>query len=131
MPDISPFIRYRDARTAIAWLTDAFGFEPLFIVDGEGDEVAHAQLRVGDGIVMLSTLKDDPLRMTVPGPEGHSTVGIYITIEDPDAHFARATAAGAAVVHPPTDEDYGGRDYTVRDPEGHIWSFGSYRPGHE
>lgn len=130
MSDIAPFIRYRDARRAIAWLKDAFGFESLFVVDGEGDGVGHAQLRAGDGVIMVSTLRDDALRMTVPGPDGHSTVGIYMTIDDPDAHFARARAAGAAVIHEPMDQDYGGRDYTVRDPEGHIWSFGSYRPGH-
>ena len=130
MSDISPFIRYNDARSAIDFLQRAFGFEPLFVVDGERPgEVAHAQLRAGDGVVMLSTWKDDPIRMAVPGPNGTSTAGIYITVPDADGHFERAKAAGAVIVHEPVDEDYGGRDYTCRDPEGHIWSFGTYRPG--
>ena len=131
MADISPFLRYRDARGAIAWLTSAFGFEPVVVIDGRDGTIGHAQLRAGDGIVMLSTLGEDALRMDVPGPGGRSTVGLYLTVADADAHFERAKAAGAHIIIPPMDQDYGGRDYTCRDIEGHIWSFGTYRPGHE
>jgi uncharacterized glyoxalase superfamily protein PhnB len=131
MPDISPFIRYRDAKAAIAWLNEAFGFDPEFVVEDPDGSIGHAQLRAGDGIIMVSTLKDDSLRMTVPGPDGHSTVGIYITVPDADAHHDRARAAGAQIIMAPVDEDYGGRDYVCRDLEGHVWSFGTYRPGSE
>ncbi|MEX1103430.1 MAG: VOC family protein [Dehalococcoidia bacterium] len=131
MPDISPFIRYRDAKAAIAWLQEAFGFEPEFVQEGSGGSIGHAQLRAGDGIIMLSTLRENDLSMTVPGPDGRSTAGIYVTVPDADAHHDRAKAAGAKIVMPPTDEDYGGRDYVCHDPEGHVWSFGTYRPGSE
>ena len=131
MADISPFLRYRDARAAIAWLTEAFGFEPLFVVDGKDGRVDHAQLRAGDGIVMLSTISDDALRMDVPGAGGRSTAGLYLTVSDADAHFERAKSAGADIIIAPMDQDYGGRDYSCRDIEGHIWSFGTYRPGHD
>ena len=131
MPDISPFIRYRDARTAISWLKEAFAFDPIFVVENDDGSIGHAQLRAGDGIIMVSTLKDDDLGMAVPGPDGRSTMGVYLVVDDADAHYERARAAGAKIVMAPTDEDYGGRDYVCRDPEGHTWSFGTYRPGNE
>ncbi|MGE5595505.1 MAG: VOC family protein, partial [Hyphomicrobiales bacterium] len=60
---------------------------------------------------------------------GGATQDIYCVVPDPDAHFARAKAAGAEILHEPQDEPYGGRDYGTLDLEGHYWSFGSYQPG--
>lgn len=129
-PSIVPFLRYADAAKAIAWLGEAFAFETIASYPDDSGGIAHAELRFGDALVMVSTHHDgDTLGMKLPKDGGGPTMGIYLVIDDVDAHHARAAAAGAKVVHPPTDEDYGGRDYSCLDPEGNIWSFGTYRPG--
>ena len=119
--DISPSLTYRDARAAIDFLEEAFGFEPGLRVE-DGDQIVHAELWVGDSCVML-------------GPERHDGVGrapgsgwTYVVVEDADAHHARAKAAGAEIVMELFDTDYGSRDYAARDPEGNWWNFGTYRP---
>jgi uncharacterized glyoxalase superfamily protein PhnB len=123
MTTFYPSLRYEDAPAAIEWLEKAFGFEREMVVEEDEGRIAHAQLRYGDGIVMLGSERDDGW-----GPHaGRSWV--YVAVEgDVDAHHERARAAGAEVLREPTDQDYGSRDYSVRDPEGNIWSFGTYRP---
>ena len=123
-----PFLRYQDTPAAIDWLVKAFGFEEQMVVPGENGTVAHAQLAFGQGIIMLGTARDDELRVKTPRDLGAVTGGIYIYVDDVDAHCARAKAAGAEIVRGPEDTDYGSREYTARDPEGHLWSFGTYRP---
>jgi uncharacterized glyoxalase superfamily protein PhnB len=128
-PDVIPAIRYKDAPAAIEWLEKAFGFERHMVVDGEGGTIEHAELRVGSGMVMLGTAReDDRFNTRTPGELGATTAGIYVIVEDPDAHFEQARAAGAEIVMELTDQNYGSRDYTARDPEGHLWHFGTYRP---
>ena len=128
---IVPTLRYRDAPAAIEWLERAFGFRKHFVVpDGEGG-VAHAQLTFGNGMVMVSSARDDAFgRMQRPLESRDAPVpqSPYLIVTDVDAHHARALAAGAQVVLPPEDKDYGGRGYGCRDPEGNLWSFGSYDP---
>ena len=128
---IVPTLRYRDAPAAIEWLERAFGFRKHFVVpDGEGG-VAHAQLTFGNGMVMVSSARDDAFgRMQRPLESRDAPVpqSPYLIVTDVDAHHARALAAGAEVVLPPEDKDYGGRGYGCRDPEGNLWSFGSYDP---
>ena len=128
---IMPTLRYRDAPAAIEWLERAFGFRKHFVVpDGEGG-VAHAQLTFGNGMVMVSSARDDAFgRMQRPLESRDAPVpqSPYLIVTDVDAHHARALAAGAQVVLPPEDKDYGGRGYGCRDPEGNLWSFGSYDP---
>lgn len=123
MTTFYPSFRYRDARAAIAWLQDAFGFEPGMVIDGEGGEVVHAQLTFGDGMIMLGSDRDD---------RWGSRVGrgwVYVALDgDVDAHCERARAAGAEIAMEPTDQEYGSRDYAARDPEGNLWNFGTYRP---
>ncbi len=125
-------LRYREAADAIEWLGRAFGFEPLLVVPGDAPgAVTHAQLRCGDALLMLGSWRDDDFgRMqTVPADVGgRVTASSYVVVDDVDAHHARAVEAGAEVVQPPADQDYGGRLYVCRDPEGHLWSFGSYDP---
>jgi uncharacterized glyoxalase superfamily protein PhnB len=122
MPAVFPSLRYRDARRAISFLQEAFGFEPGEVVDGENGTVAHAELWHGDGAVMLGTDREDSYG-------SHVGQGwMYVVIEDADAHYARATAAGAEIVRELEDQDYGSRDYSARDFEGNLWSFGTYRP---
>ncbi|MEX0619042.1 MAG: VOC family protein [Pseudohongiellaceae bacterium] len=131
MSTIIPTLRYTDAVEAVEWLCKAFGFEKHRVIpDGEGG-IAHAQLTFGNGMIMLGSARDDdfgelqrPLS-TVKEPVSQSA---YIIINDVDAHHARAAAEGAVITEPPEDQDYGGRLYSCRDPEGNLWSFGSYDP---
>lgn len=123
-----PFLRYADARTAVDWLCDAFGFERHVIFDGPDGSLVHAELRFGNGVVMLGQSKEDALNLRTPRELGAVTGGVYAYVSDTDAHHARAVAAGAEIVHPLRHTDYGSREYTCRDPEGNLWSFGTYNP---
>ena len=123
-----PFLRYRDAPAAIDWLEKAFGFVERLVIPNENGTVAHAELSLGPGVIMLATARDDDLRMKSPRDLGAVTQGIYVYLEDPDAHCKRARASGAEIIREPDDTDYGSREYTARDLEGHLWSFGTYRP---
>jgi uncharacterized glyoxalase superfamily protein PhnB len=123
-PNIFPALRYKDAPAAIEWLGKAFGFEKQFVVPGEDNTVAHAQLRLGAGMIMMgSGGKPDP-----NNPWATEKYGTYAVVKEIDAHYARAKAAGAEIVRPIADTDYGSREYSVRDCEGHLWSFGTYDP---
>lgn len=120
--------QYRDAHAAIDWLGKAFGFEPLMVHAGDGPAVvAHAELRLGDAIVMVGSAGGSMGHILSPGgkPQIQS---LYVVIDNPDEHYARAKAAGAEMLIDLHDTDYGSRGYTCRDIEGHVWSFGTYRP---
>ena len=120
----SPVLRYDDADKAIRFLTEAFGFTEHAVHRSPDGGVAHAELAYGGGYVGLSS--------RTGGDEGIFDLGpccIYVVVDEIDAHHARAVAAGAEVVYPLTDQDYGSRDYAVRDAEGFVWCFGTYRPG--
>jgi uncharacterized glyoxalase superfamily protein PhnB len=127
---IVPALQYRDAVAAIEFLCRAFGFEKRAVYEGDGGTIAHAQLTLGNGMVMLGSAKDtDYGRMLVrPRDVGGVTMSVYVIVEDCDAHFARAREAGAEILLEPVTQDYGGRDYTCKDPEGHVWTFGTYDP---
>jgi len=121
-----PVLTYRDARSAIAFLRDAFGFEEgaVFARDEDSTVIEHAEMRwpLGGGVMFGTAGKDDsPFGRRVPGNDA-----VYLVCDDPDGLYARATAAGAEVVRGLVDEDYGSRGFTVRDPEGNLWSFGTY-----
>lgn len=126
-----PTLRYRDAAAAIDWLCTAFGFEKHLVVPGEGGTITHAQLVFGNGMVMLGSVRDDDfghLQKPLATPDAPVSQSPYVIVSDVDAHHARAVAAGAKVVMEPEDQDYGGRLYACRDPEGNLWNFGSYDP---
>src|SRR6266576_4362547 len=88
--------------------------------------IAHAQMKLGPGVIMLGSGKHGP---GTDNPWNTVKQGVYVYVEDVDAHYARAKAAGAEIVMELEDTDYGSRGYSVRDLEGHLWSFGTYRPG--
>src|SRR5579875_3181708 len=115
-------LRYTDAKAALRWLQDAFGFEPVAVYEDDRGGVAHAQMRWGSDLIMLGSAREDHYGDRV----GQGWV--YASCEDPDALFARATAAGAEVTMGLTDQEYGSRDFAVRDPEGNRWNFGTYEP---
>ncbi len=133
-PSITPSLVYNDAPAAIGFLCNAFGFTEQLRVPGASDgQIAHAQLTLGDGImVMLSSATPgtrERFGMVAPAAAGGLvTACLCVALDDPDAHHARAAAAGADVIAPPHDNDYGGRGYEVRDLEGNVWSFASYDP---
>lgn len=127
---IIPALHYRDARTMTDFLCRAFGFERKAVHEGPGGTVAHAELTLGGAMIMIGSPADTPYGRLVGPVEagGRATMGLYVVVEDVDAHHDRAKAAGATIEIPLTDQDYGGRDYTCRDPEGQVWSFGTYDP---
>jgi uncharacterized glyoxalase superfamily protein PhnB len=125
---IFPALRYRDAPGAIDWLARAFGFERLMVHPGPDGTVAHAELILGEGVVMLGSTKPDAYGRRSPREVGEVSQSLYVWVPDADAHHARAEAAGAEVFRAPEDTGYGSREYSCRDPEGHVWSFGTYRP---
>ena len=118
-PNIFPALRYRDANAALEWLQRAFGFSEKAVYRGDDGTVHHAELQLGAGMVMLGQQPE-------AAPSDAQT--IYVAVADPDAHHERAAAAGAEILRPLEDMDYGSREYGARDPEGHLWSFGTYDP---
>lgn len=128
---VIPCLRYRDAVAAIAWLREAFGFEEQLVVPGAAGTIAHAQLSLGNGMIMLGSAVDSEYGRLLRHPDetgGLGTQSVYVVVSDPDAIHERAKSAGAKIEVPIKDEDYGGRVFTCRDLEGHLWNFGSYDP---
>ena len=122
-----PIIAYDDAPAAIAWLQRVFAFAPLMIMTGENGEIQHAELRLGDGVIMPTT------RQRTPDPENPwsqplGTQGLYVALDNVDAHYEHAVNAGAEILRPLAETPYGSREYSARDLEGNLWSFGTYRP---
>jgi uncharacterized glyoxalase superfamily protein PhnB len=127
---VIPALQYQDAPAAIEFLCQAFGFERKAVYEGKGGTIEHAELTLGNGMIMLGSVKDTDYGKLLVRPRnaGGVTMSVYVVVQDPDAHFARAKAAGAEIAREPVTQDYGGRDYTCRDPEGNVWSFGTYDP---
>ena len=127
-----PSVRYRNALAAIDWLVRAFGFEKKAVYKGPNDTVAHAELTLGGGMIMIGSVSkegDYAKLMVQPDEIGlRETRGIYIVVPNADAVYAAAKAAGAEMVFDIRDMDYGGRGFTCLDLEGHLWSVGSYDP---
>jgi uncharacterized glyoxalase superfamily protein PhnB len=119
---VYPTLRYTDAPGAIQFLVHAFGLSEEARIDNPDGTVAHAELSWGQGVVMLGSRHDEQ------GVFDPGRAVLYLSVDDPDAHHAAALRAGAEIVMPLTDQDYGSREYAARDPEGNIWSFGTYRP---
>ncbi|GHH55250.1 VOC family protein [Streptomyces candidus] len=127
VPSMYPSLLYRDAKAAIELLTGAFGFTRGPVYEGEGGTVEHAELSFGNGTVMLGSKGRGGQFDEAMADSGPSSV--YVVVPDVDAHHKHAAERGAEILMPPTDQDYGSRDYMARDPEGNIWAFGTYVPG--
>jgi uncharacterized glyoxalase superfamily protein PhnB len=124
-------MRYRDVAAAADWLCTAFGFEKQTVLTDETGATLYAQLTFGRALLMLAPLGDTPIEKFMKQPDeigGAETQSCYFVVPDADAHSANAEAAGAEIVLAVEDDDFGGRGYTCRDPEGHIWTFGTYDP---
>ena len=121
-PTIYPVVRFADAQAGIDFLVRAFGFTEHHVDQGPDGQIVHAELRFGDGFVMVGQSGvGEPVFDT-------GAQSIYVVAEDVDAIHDRAVAAGAEIVYPLTDQPYGSRDFSARDPRGNVWSFGTYRP---
>ncbi|BCH24395.1 VOC family protein [Mesorhizobium sp. L-8-3] len=126
-PRIFPTFRYRDPARMIDWLVEAFGFT-LRVRYGEGDDVHHAELAFGSSMIMVGHTREDEYGAIVGLPGENGGKSVYIAVNDADALYARAKAAGAKIEQELNDKDYGSRDFICRDPEGNVWSFGTYWP---
>lgn len=126
-PRIYPTFRYRNAARMIDWLCQAFGFT-VRVRYGEGDDVQHAELTLGSSMIMVGRTREDAYGKLVGQPGAGGGKSVYIAVDDADAAFARAQAAGATILEGLNDKDYGSRDFICADPEGNVWSFGTYWP---
>jgi uncharacterized glyoxalase superfamily protein PhnB len=130
-PSLVPLMRYRDVSAAIDWLCTALGFEKQVAVSDPDGGVYYAQLTYGNSLVMIGSVRDTELDKLMRQPDevgGIETQSCYLVVEDADAHYARATAAGAEIVLDIKSDGLGRRGYSCKDPEGHIWNFGTYNP---
>ena len=129
---IIPAMRYRDCVAAIEWLCKALGFEKQAVYMGEGNTVMHAQLTFGNGMIMLGSIQNGTeysKQMIQPDEIGKKeTQHACLIVSDADAIYATAKAAGAEMVTDIKEMDYGGKAFSCRDPEGHLWSIGTYDP---
>ena len=128
---IIPCLRYRNAPAAIEWLCQTFGFEKQLVVPNEDGTIAHAQLNFGNGMIMLGSVHENEFGRLIKQPDeigGAETQSAYVVVSDADLIYQRAKAAGAEIVLEIKDEDYGGRGFSCRDLEGHLWSIGTYDP---
>jgi uncharacterized glyoxalase superfamily protein PhnB len=128
---IIPALRYKDAPAAIEWLCNVLGCTKHAVYANEDGTIAHAELALGGGMIMLGSAKDDEYSKRYKSPNdlgGMETSGAYIVVADVDAVYAKAQAAGAKIIRELQNTDYGSREFALLDPEGHSWGLGTYDP---
>jgi uncharacterized glyoxalase superfamily protein PhnB len=126
-----PILRYRDVPAAVTWLCRAFGMQVHRIVTDSAGAARYAELTVGSGMLMVAPIEDTVFGKLLVQPDeigGVETQICYLRVANARAHHARAKAAGAVVIIDPEHESNNGRGYSCRDPEGHVWNFGTYDP---
>jgi len=126
-----PATRYRDPETALAFLRDVLGLAELAIHRDAAGRLVHAEMRLGQGVMMLGPETDNAFAAYMVHPDrtgGRATVTIYAVVEDVAAVHDRAVAAGARILMPLEAQEYGGSSFSLADPEGHVWTFGDYAP---
>jgi uncharacterized glyoxalase superfamily protein PhnB len=128
---VIPCLTYRDAPRMLQWLCDAFGFQRRAVYEDNAGGIAHAELTLGSGMIMLGSEQKDgafaELQSTPTKIKG-STQSPYLVVADADAVHTRVVAVGGEIVMPIEDKPYGGRAFSCRDPEGHVWNVGTYDP---
>ena len=123
MPRIAPNIFYDDPAAALEWLSKTFGFETRMSMPGNDGRIMHAQMNVEDSVIMMSPTADQEVWRSPRSMDGAVTQSLYIFVDDVDAHYARARAAGAKILAEPETMFWGDRTYVAEDPEGHRWTF--------
>lgn len=126
--NLYPCFCYSDAPRAIEFLERAFGFRRRLVVPGPNGTVMHSELEFEGGVIMVSSPKPER-KWAGASAQSSRSAALCVRVADPDAHCARAKAAGAEITQPVKDEEYGSRGYMARDPEGNEWYFGTYTPG--
>ena len=129
-------MKYKNATAAVDWLSLAFGFKKKLVVPDDHGGILHAQLILGSGMIMISSESDTPYGrlMAVPRDiDNLNTQSANIILDDDQvkSHYNQAIKAGAKIAIPLEKQKYGGQSYSVFDPEGHLWNFGSYNPWEE
>ncbi len=123
-PTFTSGVFYKEPWVALDWLEKAFGFERSMIITDNDGNLAHGEMRFGDGLIYVGSEWADFIASPA-AVGGKNTQIIQVKLDSGlDAHCARARAAGATILQEPTDQFYGDRTYRARDPEGHVWSFG-------
>ncbi len=131
---IMPTMKYKDARKAITWLSENFGFQPHLVVEGPGKSIIHAQLKLGECMVMLGSLElENEYSQLIKMPNdigGFQTQSPYIVLADEDMkpHYEQVVASGTKIAMQLRSEEHGGQFYACYDLEGHLWNWGSYDP---
>lgn len=127
-----PTLRYKDALRMIEWLCTTWNFEKRVVIEGENNMIAHAQLLLGDFMIMIASIQNPgEYSNLIAEPttiEGRCTQAPYLVVDDPDWYYTQAQHNGAKILIEIKEEEYGGKDFTCADPEGHIWNFGSFDP---
>ena len=130
-PNLMPLLRYRELADAMGWLEQAFGFEKqIAVADGDG-QVIYGQMTYRGSLMMMGAVRDTDLDKLMRQPDevgGIETQSCYVVVDDADVHYARAQEQGAEIVLELKSDGLGRRGYSCRDPEGHIWNFGTYNP---
>jgi PhnB protein len=127
MQQITPYLFYEDVEAALEFLARAFGFEETLRYNGAQGYVSHAEMRFGEGTIMLG---DPGEQYRNPRRSSEVSSAVHVTVPDVRAAFERANVAGAQIIEPPTDQLYGGRRFGANDPEGHEWWFSQPPPSH-
>lgn len=126
MNRVTPYVFYDDVSAALVWLQQAFGFAPRMTFPAPNGGIVHAEMAIGDGVIMLGPSGIAPTWKSPRSLGGANTQGLFVYVDDVDAHCATASAAGAAVVKPPANQFWGDRMYSVLDLEGHAWIFAQH-----
>jgi PhnB protein len=125
MQRITPYLFYEDVGAVLEFLARAFGFQETLRYNGPEGYIRHAEMRLGDGIIMLG---DPGERYRNPRRTGVVSVAVHVTVADVQATFERAESAGAQIIEQPADQPYSGRRFGASDPEGHQWWFSQQTP---
>ncbi len=126
-----PATRYSDCEGALAFLKKVIGMEELQVHRDDDGTIVHAEMKMGESLFMFGPEADTPFSRYMTAPRdtgGRETTTMYVVVGDVETHNAKAMAAGATIVLPLTQKDYGGLQYSLRDPEGHVWTIGNYDP---
>ncbi|MBV7481556.1 VOC family protein [Bordetella sp. BOR01] len=126
-PRLFPTLRCQDAEAMIRWLIEVYGFTEHVVYRHAGT-VQHAELAMGSSILMLGQHRDDAYGKMVGGLDGRRTDSLYVAVDNPDTLYDKVKAAGAQIESEPNDTSYGSREFSCRDPEMNLWTFGTYWP---
>jgi uncharacterized glyoxalase superfamily protein PhnB len=125
MPRIVPYLHYRNMKEALEWLSSAFGFQASFTLADKEGNLMHAEMRFADGVIMFGPANEEHGGLSPLDLAGVNQ-GLYIYVENVDAHFENSKAGGAVIVMQPEDMFWGDRVYAAKDIEGHRWTFGQH-----